>query len=336
MKSLKLLTLIIFTFILMSIFVLPIQVDAMDVNVRIDGKEVTFTNESGHPFVDNVNRALVPLRQTMEAFGCYVTWDEKSKSAFIIKDGIEVCVTVGKNYILKDGVKIENDTSSIIREGRIYLPIRVVVEAFNASVYWDSVIKCVEISSPKSYSLRYGADGFTDATRPIKNDLPLSNINNTVDFRKYLEQNIGDIDTPMGKMSIRMGDIEIFDTINKEPVSIYFWIRLDSYLKYNTPGGNIQLFTYGEIPYVGTFTKDERQETIDALKELSLKIAGYTKEAFPKGTIFCSFVDTGYKYPNLRIGYSSSEYYSWKMVDQELTWYDDDEQEQAGNDYYGL
>ncbi|MDD4566051.1 MAG: stalk domain-containing protein [Eubacteriales bacterium] len=136
---------IIFLFVLMLILS-SISVYAADVS--IEGNQVTFTQASGHPFVDTSNRTQVPLRVTMESFGCTVRWDQTNQTAIVEKDGITVKVPVGAKYILKDGVRIENDTAALIKDSRTYLPIRAVLEAFGAEVSWDGSTQTVLVSSP--------------------------------------------------------------------------------------------------------------------------------------------------------------------------------------------
>jgi len=116
---------------------------ASHIGVVIDGKSVEFTNEYGYPFVDSANRTQVPLRATMEAFGCTVEWDDINFCARVTKDDTTVIVPVGENYILKNGKKIINDTSSCVIDGRIYLPVRVVLEAFGSYVSWDNELNSV-------------------------------------------------------------------------------------------------------------------------------------------------------------------------------------------------
>ena len=43
-----------------------------EINIRIDSVPVTFTSDTGVPFIDNNDRTLVPLRVTMESFGAEV------------------------------------------------------------------------------------------------------------------------------------------------------------------------------------------------------------------------------------------------------------------------
>jgi hypothetical protein len=107
------------------------------INVQIDNQLVQFTESSGFPFIDQANRIQVPFRQTMEQFGCTVSWDSVKKMAIAKKNGITVQVPVGASYIIKNGKKITTDTAALIKENRVYLPIRAVLEAFDAQVEWD-------------------------------------------------------------------------------------------------------------------------------------------------------------------------------------------------------
>lgn len=119
-------------------FVLTSFAPAYAANVRIDNQNVQFTEGSGTPFIDSANRTQVPFRQTMEAFGCAVDWDNGTRTAVATKDGIIVEVPIDQPYIFKNGEKILNDTAALIKDGRTYLPIRAVLEAFGAQVGWDN------------------------------------------------------------------------------------------------------------------------------------------------------------------------------------------------------
>ena len=120
---------------------------AASTGIVIDGIGVVFTQSSGLPFIDSSNRTQVPLRATMEQFGATVEWDSKSQTAIVKKDGTTVKVPIGKYYIYKNDLSIANDTAAIIKDNRTYLPIRAVLEAFEAEVDWDNVNSTVVVSS---------------------------------------------------------------------------------------------------------------------------------------------------------------------------------------------
>jgi hypothetical protein len=117
------------------------------ITIRIDGNDVVFDQSSGFPFIDDNGRTQVPFRKTLEAFGAAVDWDNEFRTAIAIKDGITVRAPIGTEYIYKDDEKIINDTRSMVKDGRTYLPIRVVLEAFDADVDWDNASKTVIITS---------------------------------------------------------------------------------------------------------------------------------------------------------------------------------------------
>lgn len=120
------------------------------IDITIDGEKVIFDNATGEPFVDENYRTQVPLRTTMESFGATINWDNENRIASVKKYGIEVKVPVNevsmeKPYIFINNMKVEIDTSAVIKEGRTYLPIRAVVEAFGATVEWDSATQTIII-----------------------------------------------------------------------------------------------------------------------------------------------------------------------------------------------
>lgn len=129
------------------ILILPIQSYATEINVKINGTNVVFTQTSGTPFIDSSNRTQVPFRQTMEQFGCTISWDQVNKIAIAEMNGIVVRVPIGEKLIYKNNVQISNDTAALIKDNKTYLPIKVVLEAFGANVKWDSASHTVIVTS---------------------------------------------------------------------------------------------------------------------------------------------------------------------------------------------
>ncbi len=115
--------------------------------IALDGTNVNFTTDSGHPFLDEKNRTQVPFRVTMEAFGAKVLWNPLTMTATAQKGDITVEVPVNQTYIVRNGLKIDNDTKAQIVEGRTYLPIRAVLKAFGAYVNWNDLHNRVEVTT---------------------------------------------------------------------------------------------------------------------------------------------------------------------------------------------
>lgn len=118
---------------------------ATNPSVSINNQLIQYTSDSGTPFIDSAGRTQVPFRLTLEKFGAAVTWSSQTRTATAVKDGITVRVPIGQNYIYRNTELIYNDTSALIKDSRTYLPIRVVLEAFGATVKWNESLSRVEI-----------------------------------------------------------------------------------------------------------------------------------------------------------------------------------------------
>ena len=101
--------------------------------------------ECDQPPVIKDNRTLVPMRAIFEALGAEVSWDESTKTATGTKDGKEVSVSVSENSISINGEKKEIDVPAQIIGDRTMVPVRAISEAFDCSVQWNGLKKCVII-----------------------------------------------------------------------------------------------------------------------------------------------------------------------------------------------
>lgn len=104
------------------------------------------------PFIDNNGRAMLPLRafaNALEISDDNVLWDDETKTA-VIKDskGNEVSVKVGEKFISTGTKTVMMDTTAVIKDGRVYLPMRAVLNAFSVSdedIEWDEKEKSVTV-----------------------------------------------------------------------------------------------------------------------------------------------------------------------------------------------
>ena len=113
------------------------------INVIINGKQVNFTEYSGFPYIDENQRTMVPLRITMESCGAAVGYDVSKRTAIVITEFDRIEVPIDTNYLYNNNVKIINDTNSVVKSGRTYLPIRAVLESAGYTVEWNSDSKSV-------------------------------------------------------------------------------------------------------------------------------------------------------------------------------------------------
>ena len=126
---------------------LKTEIKQPEINIKIDGQKVDFTDSTGKPYIDKSGRTQVPLRVTMESAGANVTWDSSKETATIEKNETSISVKIGQDYITVNNMEIKNDTVAVVNSNKTYLPIRVILEAFGYDVMWDDNTKTVNVNS---------------------------------------------------------------------------------------------------------------------------------------------------------------------------------------------
>ena len=94
----------------------------------------------GTPFIDPAtNRMMVPLRTLAEATGETVTWDSYTRSALVHFAG-------GTLSIFADEMLPDDMGTVLIINDRVFIPLRFVMYAFDATVNWDSANRSAVIT----------------------------------------------------------------------------------------------------------------------------------------------------------------------------------------------
>lgn len=139
-------------FILIALFTTTANYLSTAPKIILKGASIVFNDVLGYPFIDQNNRTMVPLRICAEAAGAKVGWDNETNTAIVLTESVRVEVPIGSNILYVNGVKIVNDTVSIIRSERTYLPIKAVMESIGYNVSWDNVSKTVVINSKDDFN----------------------------------------------------------------------------------------------------------------------------------------------------------------------------------------
>ncbi len=96
------------------------------------------------PFIQS-SRTFVPVRFLGEAFAAEVDWEPKNSRVEIVylrREDIEITITIGSPSIAvyQKGAAstVISDVAAFISQGRTFLPFRVIAEAFEASVGYET------------------------------------------------------------------------------------------------------------------------------------------------------------------------------------------------------
>ena len=114
--------------------------------VKIGSKKYIFDGEEKFfdtpPFIIK-GRTMVPVRFISEDFGCSVSWNNGEVT--IEKGERLIKLWVGKKEIEINKEVFSIDSSPILKDDRVFVPIRFILEALNLFVYWNGEKEEVEI-----------------------------------------------------------------------------------------------------------------------------------------------------------------------------------------------
>ncbi|MGQ9513136.1 N-acetylmuramoyl-L-alanine amidase [Thermodesulfitimonas sp.] len=99
------------------------------------------------PFIAD-GRTYVPVRYLALALGvpeAGISWDGNTASVTLNRNGVTLRLTVGENILQVNGQEKKIDAVPVLKDGRTYLPVRCIVEAFGFTVNWDESARAVSV-----------------------------------------------------------------------------------------------------------------------------------------------------------------------------------------------
>ncbi|AKF93452.1 copper amine oxidase N-terminal domain-containing protein [Brevibacillus laterosporus] len=112
-----------------------------EITTLVDGKLIT---SDVKPFMQG-GRALVPIRVISAALKADVKWDEKTRSVVITRGSQSITLYLDKKEATVNGKVITLETVPVLKNGRLFLPLRFVSEQLKTSVDWKEEGKIVLI-----------------------------------------------------------------------------------------------------------------------------------------------------------------------------------------------
>lgn len=86
-------------------------------------------------------RVMVPFRDVSAAMGAQVRWSQAEQTAIVRNGQHTTSYTVGKSRMIKDGKSMTMDVPPLLREGRVYIPLRYSAEGLGGKVEWNNTLK---------------------------------------------------------------------------------------------------------------------------------------------------------------------------------------------------
>ena len=108
-----------------------------------------YVKTPNHAYLKN-ETTMVSLRDFGEIFDADIQWSEKTSTATVKTDTKTISVTKNKNYATVNGKSQKLDSTAVIANDRVYVPLRFLAENLGAKVGWDSPTICANITSPEA------------------------------------------------------------------------------------------------------------------------------------------------------------------------------------------
>jgi len=131
--------------LILSAFILSFRATAAgDIRVIINDTELV--SDTGTYALGG--NTYVPLRAFCTAMSadCRIDWDDKTRTASVSCDGLDISVCVYNNYVVANGRYLWMKNGVLIKNGRIHLPVRVLSECFGTNIAWSAASRIVSVS----------------------------------------------------------------------------------------------------------------------------------------------------------------------------------------------
>ncbi len=92
------------------------------------------------PFISN-GRTVVPIRIIAEAFGAKIDWDGATQTITITLNDNLISMQIGNPKATVNGEMVVLDTAPVINNGRTFVPLRFIAEAFGAKLIGMELLK---------------------------------------------------------------------------------------------------------------------------------------------------------------------------------------------------
>ncbi len=110
--------------------------------VRINDKPTVM---DAAPFILN-GRTVVPIRVIAEAFGASTEWEGTTQTITILLNEKTIVMKIGSTIAQINDNPTILDAPPIIQNGRTFVPLRFIAEAFGASIEWEGTTQTITIT----------------------------------------------------------------------------------------------------------------------------------------------------------------------------------------------
>ncbi|MFM9279277.1 copper amine oxidase N-terminal domain-containing protein [Paenibacillus jiagnxiensis] len=170
-----------------------VQADASSIKVVVNNT----TTLSDEAYISN-GATMVPLKTVQTLPGITITWDNKTKTVKMIRDGQKITLKVGQKDATIGSKKVTLPVASTLKNGRVMVPLRFISDSSGAYVSWNSKSQTAYVAkASEELQKKYSSNNIA-ASRGAAIDLPqISNL------KEFIPEGVENLNTnfyfPEGK-----------------------------------------------------------------------------------------------------------------------------------------
>lgn len=143
--SVKWFTLLLISTLLFPIAAQPALADSLEaaeqhVQLVINGQMYTQPEGEPAPYINMHNRTMVPVSLLVKAMnlqGASISWDEPKRTVTVRYASHSLVFTHGSTAVQINDHIVILDSAAEIRQGRLFAPVRALVDALGGSLHWE-------------------------------------------------------------------------------------------------------------------------------------------------------------------------------------------------------
>ena len=132
-------------FLILAFLITSVTVYAQQpIRVLLDDRQLNFDV----PPTTIDGRTMVPMRVIFEELGAEIEWNASSQSITATRDDINIVLMLNATRMYINSIPFRIDAPATEINGRTFVPLRVIADAFGADVEWDGIARTASIYSP--------------------------------------------------------------------------------------------------------------------------------------------------------------------------------------------
>lgn len=192
----------------MNVFAKRHQKRDIPLNGIIVNDHIVFSDVA--PYIKK-NRTFVPIRFIAEELGFDVKWDAKTKTVTMTEGDSTVVVTIGSRTMLVNGKPYKLELPAEITDGRTFVPLRAISEAFGKKVEYSSDYRAVCIGDDVKFNKDYRVVYYYDKIDPVITDYEI----NIVTYKMIVKGEVTRFETIEELIDVILDDFEQYKTSGK-------------------------------------------------------------------------------------------------------------------------